>query len=330
MDQKVAVIIPTYNGSALLPETLDSILSQTLPAAEIIVVDDGSPEGLDECISVYERKGVRFIRTPNRGVSAARNTGAESTTSPWLAFLDHDDIWLPHKLKREMDLLRQVPDCRYCISDFRSFSVTGFAQQSHFELAPLRYWEGGRHDYGTAGFVLERNMFEDYLTFYPTLPSTSLIGRELYEEIGGWNPETSRYRAQDFEFHLLCANHPPVAVVPEVLVHYRRHPGNWSDDQLLQAFGCVEIVEYMLSKYELGRQHEGSLRKALELKTRDCADRAFYDRRLTLFHQYLIRLPLRRRTARLIARDVLTHALPERVVTALGRSIRMLKNRFSA
>ena len=330
MDQRVAVIIPAYNGSTLLPETLDSILGQTLPAAEIVVVDDGSTDDLDECIRQYEPKGVRFLRTPNRGVNAARNAGAGATSSPWLAFTDQDDLWLPHKLRRQMDLLECAPDCQYCISDFRRFSTDGLAEKSHFDAAPAGYWGAGRRDFGAAGLVIDRNMFIDFLTFQPVLPSAMLIGREWYRKIGSWNEKISRYTAQDLELHLLCANQPPLAIVPEVLVHYRRHDGNWSADDLLAGFSGVDILEYMLLKYEVTRQHDGRLREEIERRTLACADWAFFEGRMNLFHEYLGKIPLHRRPIRLIARDWISRALPERPFRAAVRCLRTARNRLSA
>jgi len=327
---QVAVIIPEYNGTAFLPETLDSILGQTLRPAEIVVVDDGSTESLDECIRSYEPKGVRFVRTPNRGVSAARNTGVEVSNSPWVSFCDGDDIWLPQKLERQMDLLGRAPDCQYCVCDFRNFSTDGLAERSHFDYAPPGFWDEGRRDFGPAGFVIDRNMFLDYLKFQPALPATPVMGREFFERVGRWNNETARYNAQDFEFHLLCANQPPIAVVPEVLVHYRRHAGNWSADELLQDSSGIDILEYMLSRYEVARQHEGRLRMEIEQRTLACADRAFFEGRLTLFHEYLGRVPLSRRPARLIARDLLSRALPEQAIGAIRRSVRTARSKSSA
>jgi glycosyltransferase involved in cell wall biosynthesis len=330
MDQRVAVVIPAYNGSALLPETLDSIVGQTLPPAEIVVVDDGSPQSLDGCIRTYEPKGVRFLRMPNRGVNAARNTGAEVTNSPWLAFCDQDDIWLPRKLERQMELLNQAQDCQYCICDLRNFSTDGLAERSHFDFAPPGYWDVARRDYGPAGFVIDRNMFTDFLTFQPALPATALLGREFFKTMGGWNLETSKYCTNDFEFHLLCANQPPIAVVPEVLVHYRRHAGNWSADELKQDFGGVEILEYMLSRYEVARHHEGRLRKEIEQRTLECADRAFFEGRLDLFREYLGKVPLRRRPVRLIARDLLIRVLPEQAFRTVRTRVRTARSKFPA
>ena len=329
MDQ-VAVVIPAYNAAALLPETLDSIFAQTLPPAEIVVVDDGSTDDMDGCVRAYEPKGVRFVRTPNRGVNAARNTGAAETKSPWLSFTDSDDKWLPRKLERQMELLAQAPDCQECITDFRSFSTAGLAKESHFDSAPPGFWDEGRRDFGRLGFVIDRNLFIDFLTFQPVQPSAMLIGRERFEKVGVWNEEISRNRSQDIEFHLLCANQPPLAVVPEVLVHYRRHANNMTADDLVANYHGAEILEYMVSRYEKVRQYEGQLREEIERRRLGCAEWAFFEGRMSLFREYLGKVPLQRRPPRLIARDLLSRALPEQTLGAIRRSVRTVRGRASA
>jgi hypothetical protein len=180
-----------------------------------------------------------------------------------------------------------------------------------------------------AGFVIDRNMFTDFLTFQPAITATPLMAREFFKKVGGWNPESSKHNAQDFEFHLLCANQPPIAVVPEVLMHYRRHAENWSADELLQDSSGIDILEYMLSRYEVARRHEGRLRKEIEQRTLACADRAFFEGRLSLFREYLGKVPLRRRPARLVARDLLTRTLPEQALDTIRRSVRTVRNRLS-
>ena len=154
-----------------------------------------------------------------------------------------------------------------------------------------------------------------------------LIGRERFEKVGVWNEEISRNRSQDIEFHLLCANQPPLAVVPEVLVHYRRHSGNMTADGLVANFHGAEVLEYMLSRYDVAHQHEGRLRQEIEQRRLDCADWAFFEGRLDLFREYLAKVPLRRRPARLIARDVLSRAMPEQVLSSIRRSVRTVRYR---
>src|SRR4051794_8654152 len=94
----VAVIIPTFNYARFVGRAVQSVLDQTFPPAEVIVVDDGST---DATAGVLESFGSRItvLRQQNRGVAAARNLGVRHSTAPLLAFLDADDLWLPRKLE---------------------------------------------------------------------------------------------------------------------------------------------------------------------------------------------------------------------------------------
>ena len=130
-----------YKGILLLGATLESILRQTRPPAEVIVVDDGSPEDIESVVASLQHPALRYIRTANRGCNAARNTGADASKSRWLAFCDADDIWLPQKLARQMALLHEAPECEYCICDYRPFNEEGFVTRSHFGYAPPGFWD---------------------------------------------------------------------------------------------------------------------------------------------------------------------------------------------
>jgi glycosyltransferase involved in cell wall biosynthesis len=94
---KVSVIIITYNRSQLLPVAIDSVLAQTYPSIEVIVVDDGSTDDTPEVMLHYAER-VRYIRQENRGVPAARNTGIRAATGDFINFLDSDDFFLPTKI----------------------------------------------------------------------------------------------------------------------------------------------------------------------------------------------------------------------------------------
>ncbi len=102
----ISVIIPARNRIHTLPRALDSVLNQTCPAAEIIVIDDGS---VDSTGAVLQDRypGIRYIYQPHSGVSAARNTGIRAARHPWLALLDSDDEWQPCKLEMQTALLDQ-------------------------------------------------------------------------------------------------------------------------------------------------------------------------------------------------------------------------------
>ncbi len=102
---RISAIIPVYNGAAYLGMAIDSILAQTLPPEEIIVVDDGSTDGSAGVAAAYGA-AVRYHSQPNAGIGAARNEGVALATGDLLAFLDADDLWMPDKLALQVAVLR--------------------------------------------------------------------------------------------------------------------------------------------------------------------------------------------------------------------------------
>lgn len=111
----VSVVIPTYNGSAWIAETLDSVFQQTLSQSktEVIVVDDGSTDDTLEAIAPY-RDRLRLIQQENMGVGAARNRGIEAANGRYVAPLDHDDLWKPRKLEVQVDFMETHSECVGC------------------------------------------------------------------------------------------------------------------------------------------------------------------------------------------------------------------------
>ncbi len=119
MRDGITVLIPVYNGARYLSECIQSVLDQTLPAAEIIIVDDGSEDHTPEVAEAWGAR-VRYRRVPHGGLPYARNHGLRFTGTELIAFIDADDIWLPRKLELQMAAL-----CR----DTRPAMVFGAVQQ---------------------------------------------------------------------------------------------------------------------------------------------------------------------------------------------------------
>lgn len=206
---QVSVIIPTYNRAQVLGRAIQSVLDQTLPAQEIIVVDDGSSdntarlmlESFPQCI---------YLQQPNRGVSAARNTGIAAASGEWLAFLDSDDEWLPGKLAAQRDLLAQQPDIKLC----------------HTEEIWIR--NGQRVNQMNKHAKSGGHIFQKCLALCVISPSSVIMQRSLLDEVGNFDEQLPA--CEDYDLWLrICASHP-VAFVPQPQIKkYGGHP-----DQLSQ------------------------------------------------------------------------------------------------
>jgi glycosyltransferase involved in cell wall biosynthesis len=114
--KKTSVIIPTYNRETSVPVAVRSVLEQTCAPIEVIVVDDGSTDETEVALAPYMGR-IRYIKTENRGVSAARNRGILMAMGDWIAFLDSDDIWDPQKLQRQLDCMERTgAKICFCVS----------------------------------------------------------------------------------------------------------------------------------------------------------------------------------------------------------------------
>lgn len=105
----ITVVIPLYNKEPHIAKTLESVLAQTCPAADIVVVDDGSKDQGAAEVARFADRGVRLIQQANQGESAARNTGIAAANTPYIAFLDADDWWLPEHLDELTRLTQAHP-----------------------------------------------------------------------------------------------------------------------------------------------------------------------------------------------------------------------------
>lgn len=206
----VSVVIPTYNRADLLPSALDSVLAQTHPHLEVLVVDDGST---DDTLRVLEGYGERIavVRQDNAGPSAARNHGIRKTTGAFVAFLDSDDVWLPDKLARQLEVFAAHPD-------------TGMVGGG------CRYMDAEGNDLGGVTRCPHVIPLEDFQIFtaLPGSASNAVIRRKALEEVGLF--DDTLQRAEDRELWMRIAERYPVRGVPEPTVLIRVHGGERPND----------------------------------------------------------------------------------------------------
>jgi glycosyltransferase involved in cell wall biosynthesis len=129
----VSVILPIHDGARFLAEALESVAAQHYRRIEVIVVDDGST---DDGAAIAEGHGATVIRQEQRGVAAARNAGIDAARGEILAFIDQDDLWLPAKLRLQVETLARTPDA-ICLTHQQYFFEQGVERPAWFAKPEL-------------------------------------------------------------------------------------------------------------------------------------------------------------------------------------------------
>ena len=194
----VTVVLPCYNSANSLARALDSVLAQTQADLRICAVDDGSTDDTADILERYATYGLP-LRQRHAGQAAARNRGIRISDSPFVAFLDADDYWLPNKLERQLAVLRQNPNVGLVCSDCATIQEGKFAG-SYF----------GSVTAPAAGKLFERLVRECFV-FTPTV----VVRRKCLDEVGLF--DESLVVSEDFNLWLRIAARWEIAVVPEVL-----------------------------------------------------------------------------------------------------------------
>jgi len=222
----IAVVIPAYNAASHLGPTLRSVLAQTRPADEVIVVDDGSSD--DTAGVARSFGGVRYLRQDNAGVSAARNRGVDAATADWVAFLDSDDLFAPRKLELQEPALGPGVVA----------ASTGAALVDS-GLHPLAIRRPELPD--PPDELLTRLFTEGNLV---GSPSSVLARREVLTDLGGFDERLSF--TADWDLWIRLARAGRFACVDEPLIAYRLHEESMSSDPDLVETDSISMLERAL------------------------------------------------------------------------------------
>jgi glycosyltransferase involved in cell wall biosynthesis len=286
----VSVVIPTYNRGRCLPDTVGSVLAQTVAPLEVLVVDDGSSDDTREICARFP-PSVRYVGRPNGGASAARNTGMRAARGEFIAFLDADDVWEPGKLEVQLALHAARPELGWTFTnhvttdgenrllpgvqgfqrDFPVFSETGADPDRLFGAALQRSEldaAGARH------VVYTGDAYELLFSGNIAFPSSVMMRRSLAEKAGWWD-EGLRCAVDTEYFHRLAAA-APVGVIMTPLFRWRRGQAN----TIVSSANMIQLVHNALL----------SVDRAAALRELSPAGRARYEegrRRLHLRLAYM-------------------------------------------
>ncbi len=192
-----SVVIPTYNRRDLLKKAVNSVLSQTLNNLELIVIDDGSNDGTKDLMSRYRDERIIYDHQENKGVSSARNTGLERAKGPFIAFLDSDDHWVPQKLERHAEYIKELPEVKIFHTEEIWYRHNKFLDQKKKHRKP-------------SGFV-----YDNALPLCCISISTAVINKAVFDDIGVFD-ETFE-ACEDYDFWLRATNKYEVKLIPEAL-----------------------------------------------------------------------------------------------------------------
>jgi hypothetical protein len=298
MTFEVSVVIPSFNRADLLPRTLASILSQTAPPVEVIVVDDGSTDNT-EALTRSFRPPVKYVRIENSGVCRARNVGASLATAPWIAFCDSDDLWRPDKLAAQGRLLRAVSGLEYAFTNFQVVTGDRWSTATKFDEAPPGFWDLPTRQIEPGAFVIDAPMFAPLIAFQPIFPSTVIINQDRLRRVGGWADHLGRVLSEDLEFTLRCVTEPPIGVNAEPLVGIRKHAGNFSGNALRTLDGELQILRYVLATHPFAGRHAEAIRHSIVDRAAAGAELAFLLGDRGQVRKLLASVPLRRRSWKL-------------------------------
>jgi glycosyltransferase involved in cell wall biosynthesis len=218
-DPVVSVVIPTFDRVRFLERAIRCVLDQTFADHEVVVVDDGPTDAIAALVSSQPDPRVRLVRHErNRGVAAARNTGIAASRGRWVAFLDDDDLWLPTKLERQLELADResaaVVHTLVYVADgdgnvYEGPSEAGFALFREVAAAGYPY-----------DWLLRRSSF---------FINTFLVRRDCIDRVGGF--DVSLAAVDDLDFVHRLRRSYDLRLVDEPLAKYCFHAGNHSHDK---------------------------------------------------------------------------------------------------
>lgn len=243
---QISVVIPTFNRLPSLVQAIESVIEQTSPVDEIIVVDDGSDDGTE--IQIRENfPQVKIIYQPNQGVSAARNCGIKQARYRWIALLDSDDNWLPDKIESIRQAQQENPEYLLLHSDeiWIRNGVRVNAMNKHGK---------------SGGWI-----FQNCLPLCVISPSAVVISHDLLETTGLFDETLPA--CEDYDLWLrICHQHPVYYIDQPLITKYGGHSDQLSNRYWGMDRFRIRALQNLLDNTDLGKDNRQATEKMLEKK----------------------------------------------------------------
>jgi glycosyltransferase involved in cell wall biosynthesis len=225
----VSINLCCYNSEKYLRETLESLIEQTYNDWELVIINDGSSDSTESIIFEYKSKGYPIIYQyqENKGLGASRNEALKLSRGEYIAFIDHDDTWLPVKLEKQVSILDLQPEIDFVYSNYYRFSM-----------------ENSRTAKALTGKQPEGEVFRRFLYNYPVGILTVLLRRKSLVRQGLWFDESLKI-AEEFDLFMRFLYKSKAAYLGEPLARYRIHSGMSTFKYISGLYG---ELEYMINR----------------------------------------------------------------------------------
>ncbi len=240
----VSVIIHTFNNEKFIAETVESVLKQTYNDYEIIVVDDGSEDGTRNALLPY-MQDIRYHYKENGGIASAKNAGISLCNAEFVAFLDHDDLWVPDKLKIQMEHFNNNPQVGLVYAKY-----TSFRDGKELRTKPEK---------GYSGWIFKELLSKSFIQ-----TSTVMVKRECLDAVGPY--DESFTLGDEYDMFLRVAKRFQCSFVDKELTRYRIHDRNASKDDLLFNKENLRVFKKVYKGYtDLDEKEKKILRKRIAM-----------------------------------------------------------------
>lgn len=263
MNPEVSVIMSVYNGMDYLPQSVNSVLAQSFKNFEFLIVNDGSTDGTADFLDSLEDERIRVFHIENKGVAGAKNHALKNARGTWAAIIDHDDLWHPDKLKKQLDYLRQNPDTTL---------LGTFAEIIDKE---------GQHLYIKRKLTSNAELSKAMEIGNQFTHSTVMFPIKTALEIGGYYEKPRAYIV-DYMLLYHLGKRGKMANLPEPLVKYRIVPGSLSSKNDPPRFH--QIMHHVIRSGQISDEELSEIR---EMKKRDKGTKR---KQMAGYHYYLGRV----------------------------------------
>lgn len=235
---RVSIIIPTYNRSEMIVECLESVFSQTYADYEVIVVDDGSTDNTEAALKPFLDR-ITYIKHENKGNAAARNSGLAIAKGQLIAFLDSDDLWLPDKLRRDVECLDSHSAVDMVCANGTFFGSPKFAGK---KVVPDKRAIPLARDGVTLKAIFTRSSLR---------PSAMVLRKRVIEGTNGFDPDFAACVDLDFAFRVLMKY--KVIFINEPFFKMRKHDDHVSGDSERRTLFNIKAIEKLFKEYPEAR-----------------------------------------------------------------------------